>query len=121
MQIFDWWIFLQDMKGNHHTFATSGAAGNERLRQNPAHGWKLDEMAREAHLSRAQFARRFRARFGTSPGEWLLRLRIEIARQKLLESEATLERIARDVGFCDAAHFSRAFKRLSGRAPGELR
>lgn len=93
----------------------------ERLRQDCARGWQLDEMAREAHLSRAQFTRRFRARFGSAPGEWLLHLRVENARQMLLESDATLESIARATGFCDAAHFSRAFKKLSGRAPGALR
>lgn len=83
--------------------------------------WSLDKMARSAHLSRAQLARRFRARYGTSPMQWRTGQRVEAARHLLLETNWTLESIAHQLGWNDAAHFSRQFKATVGVSPGKLR
>ncbi len=83
--------------------------------------WSLNEMARLVHLSRAQLVRRFRARYGASPMQWLGEQRIEAARHLLLETDWTLEAIAHQLGWNDAAFFSRQFKARVGVSPGSLR
>lgn len=85
------------------------------------HGWKLDEMADLACLSRAQLVRRFRARYGAAPMRWLSEQRVEAARHLLLETDWTLQTIAQHLGWGDAAFFSRQFKAKTGISPGQLR
>ena len=83
--------------------------------------WSLDEMANLACLSRAQLVRRFRARYGAAPTQWLSEQRIEAARHLLLETDWTLQTIAHYLGWGDAAFFSRQFKAKVGVSPGHLR
>lgn len=83
--------------------------------------WSLNEMAELACLSRAQLVRRFRARYGAAPMQWLGEQRIEAARHLLLETDWTLQNIAHRLGWGDAAFFSRQFKAKVGVSPGQLR
>ena len=52
---------------------------------------------------------------------YLTRLRVEMARRMLMETDAKLESIASAVGFCDAPHLSRVFMQYTRRRPGEYR
>ena len=91
------------------------------LRADLRAAWSLDAMAGHVHLSRAQLVRRFRARTGRAPARFLSELRLERARELLLETNWTLQTIAQRVGYGDAAFFSRQFKTRFGVAPGQLR
>lgn len=79
------------------------------------------ELAAIAGLERAWFTTRFRRLTGLSPGAYMLRLRIEQAQIRLRDPARKLETIAHETGFHDAFHFSKAFKRLTGRCPREFR
>jgi AraC family transcriptional regulator len=68
------------------------------------------------HLSRTW--RRFRR---CSIGDALRRLRIDDARRRMDAGEAHLAQLALEVGFADQAHFTRAFRRVSGTTPGAYR
>lgn len=81
----------------------------------------LSQVAAEAGIHPVHLARTFRRRYGTSVGEYLRNLRIEHARQALRTSDAPLAQIAAQAGFADQSHFSNAFKRATGRTPGEFR
>jgi transcriptional regulator GlxA family with amidase domain len=56
-----------------------------------------------------------------SPGRAYSRLRMERARTLLIQSKSPMIEVALDVGFESASHFSRAFKRLYGRTPSQIR
>jgi AraC-like DNA-binding protein len=83
--------------------------------------WTVSRLARELGLSRAALARRFLRALGTSPLRYLTAERIRVAERLLLESDAALSEIARQVGYESEFAFSRAFKRLRGVAPGQFR
>lgn len=91
----------------------------ELLEAGLAHGVHVDEMAREAGLSPAHFARAFKQATGTSPHQYLVGLRLERARAALLQGTAISE-AALAFGFADQAHFSRAFAKRYGRTPGSV-
>jgi AraC-like DNA-binding protein len=79
------------------------------------------DLASECHLSEDHFIRRFRQAVGQSPGQYVLRQRINRAAQLLLFTNDTIERIAAETGFSDRFYFSRVFTRESGLPPARYR
>ena len=79
----------------------------------------LDRWAQAVHLSRRTFTRRFRARTGTSPGQWLLHQRLDHARVLLETTDEPVETVAHRAGFATAAslrqHFSERYRTSPGR------
>lgn len=59
----------------------------------------MDDLARQALMSTRTFARRFRAAFGVTPGEWLLQQRIALAQRLLETTDHGVDRIAHACGF----------------------
>lgn len=71
-------------------------------------------------LSRYDLARQFKCMFGTSPYRYLLRRRLEFARQQM-HRQWPLVDVACEAGFADQAHFTRAFKSAFGLTPARYR
>jgi AraC family transcriptional regulator len=74
-----------------------------------------------ARLSTNHFARAFRATVGEAPYAYLIRRRIERAKEIMLETELPLAQIALDCGLSDQAHMTRLFTRIVGVSPGAWR
>ena len=81
----------------------------------------IAELAQECGLSSGYFARAFRQTTGATPHQWLIAKRIERARELLLLGRMDLAEIAVACGFVDQSHFTRAFARHEGCAPGRWR
>jgi AraC-like DNA-binding protein len=79
------------------------------------------DMAARAHLSPSHFSAIFRQRFGVSPHQYLLHLRVQRAQELLLTSHYSLAQISEQCGFADVHHFSKVFKRVFGLPPGAYR
>jgi AraC family transcriptional regulator len=80
----------------------------------------LNELARQAGVSRFHFARQFRLSTGESPMEHLRRVRIERSKSILQTRDATIAEVAARLGFSDQSHFTRIFGRLVGVSPGSF-
>ncbi|MCU1324584.1 MAG: transcriptional regulator, AraC family [Acidobacteriaceae bacterium] len=78
---------------------------------------RLDDLATIAGLSPFHFARAFRESTGTTPHQYLLQRRIDTAKALLRGPARSLDAIATATGFADAAHLSKAFRRLTGTSP----
>lgn len=91
------------------------------LQQNMQRPLSLKSLAAAAGLSERQFDRRFRAVTGSTPSQYLHRLRCDSARELLQNSNLSIADIAATVGFNDAGYFTRVFRRLAGQTPGEYR
>ena len=76
-------------------------------------------IAAQCGLSASHFARAFRISTGLAPHRWLLKRRIDKAKEMLRDTATPLSLIAQDCGFADQSHFTRVFTRLTGIAPGE--
>lgn len=79
------------------------------------------DLANRANLSQSHFNALFRQRFGTSPHQYVMRLRIQRAQELLQHPHHSLTHIAQLCGFADVHHFSKAFKRLTTYTPGAYR
>jgi len=74
-------------------------------------------MADTAKMSAYQFDRRMKRVFGISAGEWLLKARLTIARDRLIETDLSIAAIALEVGYADQSSFSRQFRQTIGLPP----
>jgi AraC family transcriptional regulator, arabinose operon regulatory protein len=77
----------------------------------------LKEMANRANLSISHFSSEFRKSFGTSPIEYVLRLRMQQALYYLRDLNLPISEVASRVGFCDPFYFSKQFKKRCGVSP----
>lgn len=93
----------------------------ERVVGNYRRRLAVGDLARRAGLSPSQLQREFRRLFNMTVGDYILRLRLLMARKRLRGTTDAVGRIATDCGFYDQAHFTRAFKRHTGQTPLDYR
>ncbi|MEU7410319.1 AraC family transcriptional regulator [Streptomyces sp. NPDC042638] len=91
------------------------------MHADPAHPWRLAELARAAAMSRTTFAVRFRAAAGVPPLAYLQNWRMSLAARALRQDSAPVAALARSVGYTSESAFSNAFKRALGVAPRRYR
>jgi AraC-like DNA-binding protein/quercetin dioxygenase-like cupin family protein len=81
----------------------------------------LEQIAGECHVNNAYLCRLFR-RYGTqSPCQFLLRLKMNYAAQRLQQPDALVKKVAEEAGFADPFHFSRVFTSIFGLSPSAFR
>ena len=80
----------------------------------------LDQISRQAGMSKYHFLRIFRKTFGLSPYQYQINIRLENARQELCKGKSIRDTALR-YGYADAAAFSKAFKQAFGLSPGALK
>lgn len=82
----------------------------------------LEDLAREAGMSRFNFCRRFHKECGLPPMRWLWNFRTQLAAEFiLLDPRWSLTDIAFSCGFTSSAHFSRSFKAAFGKSPSQFK
>jgi AraC-like DNA-binding protein len=91
------------------------------IHNDPAHPWTVAELAGEAGVSRAAFARRFTELVGEPPMTFLTDWRLSLAADLLLEPGATIGSVAYQVGYGTPFALSTAFKRVRGITPQQHR
>lgn len=79
------------------------------------------EVAAELGVSTRHLERLFRRHLGTSPRRYAMGLRLQRARNLILQSEQPLAEIAMASGFTSTSHFARAFRAQFGLSPREQR
>jgi transcriptional regulator GlxA family with amidase domain len=87
------------------------------ITENLAEDLSVEALARRAHMSARTFARRFRAETGATPHVWVTNQRVIAAGELLEVSDASIEWIASEVGFGNAATLRQHFSRARGISP----
>ncbi len=93
----------------------------QAMHRDPAGAWTVASLAGVAGVSRAAFARRFGDLLGEPPMSYLTARRLALAGDLLRETDATVEAVARKVGYANAFALSVAFKRVRGVSPSRYR
>lgn len=91
------------------------------LHSAPGRPWTVAALAAECGCSRSVLARRFTGLVGEPPMAYLTGLRLAMAADLLRDGDATLEAVARTVGYGSSFALSTAFKRAYGLSPAEYR
>lgn len=88
-----------------------------RVLENYAQPQPLSEILRLAGMSKATFARQFPRFTGCTFSEFLGRIRLDHARQRILAGQDSVSTAAFAVGFNHLSHFNRAYRRAFGCTP----
>jgi AraC-like DNA-binding protein len=89
----------------------------EKLRKNFNKPLRIDEVARELGMSVSGFHAHFRAVTAMSPLQFQKQLRLQEARRLMLSEDLDAAEAGYRVGYEDASHFSREYKRQFGEPP----
>lgn len=81
----------------------------------------LEELSNEASVHPVHLSRVFRRCTREGIGEYVHRLRIRAACERMLQPDVTLTDVALEKGFADQSHFTRVFRRVTGMSPGAFR
>jgi AraC family transcriptional regulator len=91
------------------------------MRQETSEAVSIAQVAAACKLSRGHFSKAFKESTGVSPYQWLMRHRIERAKNLLTGTRQSIAQVAVECGFADQSHFTRAFRQAVGEAPGVWR
>jgi len=92
-----------------------------QLHRNPTQAWSVESMSHSVGMSRSAFSARFVELVGESPMQYLRQWRFALARRWLEEDELSLAEIAERLDYQSEAAFCRAFKKATGKTPGQVR
>lgn len=82
---------------------------------------RLDDVAKQFHISRAHLIHIFKIEFGLTPYDYFLKQKIKVAEKLIRESDMQIQQIASELAFSDSHHFSTSFKKIHGISPTEYR
>jgi AraC family transcriptional regulator len=93
----------------------------EFINQNLARDVRLWELSQIAGMSPSYFCELFKVSTGLSPYQYILRCRIERAKQYLRDPKISLACAGAAAGFADQSHFTKVFRRIVGVTPMKFR
>jgi AraC family transcriptional regulator len=116
-------IALSDAPSAHATVRSTLAVERAAAHLDAHFSEPIDvpRLAAMVDITQNYFARRFQERFGMTAQRYVLARRIEHARELLRHTDLAINRIASRVGFLDAQHFNKAFRRVTGMSPSKAR
>ena len=110
------------------TTEVSGGLSPSKLRQvinyiqgNLERNLSLAQLAQVAHVSSHHFGKLFKQSMGVTPHQYVMKCRIEKAKQLLVNKQITLAEVSLATGFCHQSHFNNAFRRYTTMTPRQYR
>ena len=97
------------------------AKAKEFIREHQAENLSLGQVAKAVNTSTFYFCKMFKKITGVNFTDYVSRVRIEKAKDLLLNPNLRISEIAYEVGFQSLTHFNRVFKRILGQSPTEYR
>ncbi len=81
----------------------------------------LSDIANELGMSQYYFCRLFKRSTGIAPHQYIIRQRVERAKQLLKQPERTIASVAIECGFANQSHFAKYFRQCTGMNPNQFR
>ncbi|MEJ0028407.1 MAG: AraC family transcriptional regulator [Rhizomicrobium sp.] len=81
----------------------------------------LSDLAAVAGVSYAHFCRAFHTSVGMASHQYIVRRRVDMAKELLAKSKLPIAEIAPSVGFGDQSHLTKHFRRIVGTTPRQFR
>jgi len=91
------------------------------LKENYQNEYCLEDVARVANLSPYHFIRVFKSQTGKTPYDFLMEIKLEKAKEMLMDSAKTVTEICSILGFSNPSHFAAVFHKATGQSPTAYR
>ena len=122
-------VLLHELRRQNLSRAEAGISGAEasiaqlckKITEDPALYRTLNELPLDYPYSKGHLIRLFKKYRGITPGEFIIRTRIDHARLLLKIPGMSIKQVAADLGYPDAYTFSKQFKACAGIPPGAFR
>ena len=85
------------------------------------YGFSMEELASAFHYSEKYLGRMFKQRTGQTVKAYCNRLKVERAKQLLINTDMSMQDIAMQTGFSSTTYFDRIFAGITGVSPREYR
>ena len=82
---------------------------------------RLEDLAREAGVHPVHLSRTFARRVGTGLHDYIEGVRVRWVCSQMTDGEGDLAALAAEAGYADQSHMTRAFRRVTGMTPGDVR
>lgn len=82
---------------------------------------KISDIAKQYGISERLLNLKFKKDLGISPKQYLINIRINTAKEQLLNTDQTISQIANTCGFASPAYFTAYLKKATGKTPKEFR
>lgn len=120
-----WVLLIRDLSGDvpdpiSHKMADQLRTLRAEMLLHPEAEWSNDQMARRLGVSVSRLYPLYRRLFSISPGKDLILMRVEKAKNMLLQGESVAH-TAEAMGYTNIYHFIRQFKQITGSSPGKIR
>jgi len=92
----------------------------ERIKSQPEQNYSLVELADEAGLSLSRFKSKFKSQIGIAPHEFILRCKMDAAKELLLDKRKSVTDTAMELGFSSSQYFATVFRRFTQQTPVEF-
>lgn len=92
----------------------------EYIKSNLEQDLGLNELANLLHMSPHYFCHLFKQSTGITPHQYVIRTRVNRAKELLLSGKYSIAQVALMVGFANQSHLNRHFKKLVGVTPGKI-
>lgn len=110
---------LQTDQLSYHTVRINRVL--DLIHDNPCLPLTMDDLLVRAGLQKSAFLQSFKAVTGTTPRQYILKLRLQHACDLLSETDLPISQIAEQSGFSDSFYFSRCFRQWYGLPPIQWR
>lgn len=114
-------LHSRHLSGDHSQNTIPIARSMEYIRINAAQKLTIEQLAKDAHMSRSTYIRNFTAVSGNTPMQFLTQCRMANARKLLCYSNLPITEVALECGFYDASHFIHMFTRQERLSPSDYR
>lgn len=122
-------IFAQDLAGKSNQIAVREAnaepiavvRAKNYIRANLHEDITLAQVAKAACTSTFYICKLFKRQTGVNLTEYISRLRIERAKERLMNPQVRISEIAYEIGFQSLTHFNRVFRSIVGESPSAFR
>lgn len=111
---------LKHFADTHNSFLSMNPV-MEKIMTCYSENLSIVELAGLMAMTPGHFARVFKRRFKMTPSQYILKVRVSVACELLLNTKHLLSTIALETGFFDQSHFYRNFKYIKGISPSDYR
>ena len=91
------------------------------IEENPARHYDIEELGRMAAMNRTKLRAAFKHVYGMTLSDYQTASRMRLAERRLRSTDLSLESVAHEVGYANAASFVVAYKAFFGSTPGRAR